>query len=108
MFVDLAVAVVYLGAVFGAALSVTILVVIVTCAPHRSQITLTGPDVAVSILLTSYRVKLRREMNDRDKYCRAIHTDALMNWEVRRSSRLLELIAQTVKFFVSRSSRARD
>ena len=83
MFVDLAVAVVYLGAVFGAALSITILIVIVTCTSHRSPIALISTDVAVSILLTSYRVKLRREMNDRDKYCRAIHTDALMNWEVR-------------------------
>jgi len=81
--IDLIVAVVYLGVVFGAALSITILIVIVTCASALVLCTLTSADVAVSILLTSYRVKLRREMNDRDKYCRAIHTDALMNWEVR-------------------------
>lgn len=44
--------------------------------------------IFVSITLTTWRTKLRREMNDRDIITRGIHTDVLMNWE-------------TVKYFTS-------
>jgi ABC-type transport system involved in Fe-S cluster assembly fused permease/ATPase subunit len=44
--------------------------------------------IFVSITLTTWRTKLRREMNDRDVITRGIHTDVLMNWE-------------TVKYFTS-------
>ncbi|KAJ9107844.1 hypothetical protein QFC19_002750 [Naganishia cerealis] len=44
--------------------------------------------IFISITLTTWRTKLRREMNDRDVITRGIHTDVLMNWE-------------TVKYFTS-------
>lgn len=37
--------------------------------------------VATSIILTNMRIGLRREMNTQDKYCRQLHTDALLNVE---------------------------
>ncbi|EGN99562.1 hypothetical protein SERLA73DRAFT_88045 [Serpula lacrymans var. lacrymans S7.3] len=37
--------------------------------------------VAASVVLTRYRTKLRREMNDRDVVTRGIHTDCLLNYE---------------------------
>lgn len=37
--------------------------------------------VAVSITLTTWRTKLRRQMVERDVINRGIHTDVLMNWE---------------------------
>lgn len=37
--------------------------------------------VAASIILTNMRIGLRRNMNNQDKYCRQLHTDALMNVE---------------------------
>lgn len=37
--------------------------------------------VAVSIMLTTWRTKLRRQMNEADVVNRGIHTDVLMNWE---------------------------
>lgn len=37
--------------------------------------------VAASVILTNMRIGLRRDMNNQDKYCRQLHTDALMNVE---------------------------
>ncbi|THH20779.1 hypothetical protein EW146_g623 [Bondarzewia mesenterica] len=37
--------------------------------------------VAASIILTRWRTKLRRQMNDRDIITRGIHTDCLLNYE---------------------------
>lgn len=37
--------------------------------------------VTASIVLTNLRVKLRRDMNDKDKYTRGILADALGAWE---------------------------
>ncbi|KAG8936275.1 hypothetical protein FRC02_003211 [Tulasnella sp. 418] len=37
--------------------------------------------VAASVVLTRWRTKLRREMNDRDMVTRGIHTDCLLNYE---------------------------
>ncbi|KAH7926500.1 hypothetical protein BV22DRAFT_1032756 [Leucogyrophana mollusca] len=37
--------------------------------------------VVASVLLTRYRTKLRRQMNDRDVITRGIHTDCLLNYE---------------------------
>ena len=37
--------------------------------------------VAASVILTRYRTKLRRQMNDRDVIIRGIHTDCLLNYE---------------------------
>ncbi|KAI0644589.1 hypothetical protein C8Q79DRAFT_1104913 [Trametes meyenii] len=37
--------------------------------------------VAASIVLTRWRTKLRRQMNDRDVITRGIHTDCLLNYE---------------------------
>ncbi|KAL5524042.1 hypothetical protein ACEPAG_8215 [Sanghuangporus baumii] len=37
--------------------------------------------IAASIILTSWRTRLRRQMNDRDIVTRGIHTDCLLNYE---------------------------
>ncbi|EMD37782.1 hypothetical protein CERSUDRAFT_136601 [Gelatoporia subvermispora B] len=37
--------------------------------------------VAVSVILTRWRTKLRRQMNERDMITRGIHTDCLLNYE---------------------------
>ncbi|KDQ57655.1 hypothetical protein JAAARDRAFT_35344 [Jaapia argillacea MUCL 33604] len=37
--------------------------------------------VAASVILTQWRTKLRRQMNDRDVVTRGIHTDCLLNYE---------------------------
>ena len=37
--------------------------------------------VAASVVLTRWRTKLRRQMNDRDVLIRGIHTDCLLNYE---------------------------
>ncbi|EFI28192.1 mitochondrial half-size ABC transporter [Coprinopsis cinerea okayama7 len=37
--------------------------------------------VAASVILTKYRTRLRRQMNDRDVITRGIHTDVLLNYE---------------------------
>ncbi|RPD63723.1 hypothetical protein L227DRAFT_542647 [Lentinus tigrinus ALCF2SS1-6] len=37
--------------------------------------------VAASVILTRYRTKLRRQMNDHDVMIRGIHTDCLLNYE---------------------------
>lgn len=37
--------------------------------------------VAASVVLTRWRTKLRRQMNDRDVVTRGIHTDCLLNYE---------------------------
>ncbi|KII92241.1 hypothetical protein PLICRDRAFT_133692 [Plicaturopsis crispa FD-325 SS-3] len=37
--------------------------------------------IAASIILTKWRTKIRRQMNDRDIITRAIHTDCLLNYE---------------------------
>ncbi|KAH9858534.1 hypothetical protein C2E23DRAFT_908588 [Lenzites betulinus] len=37
--------------------------------------------VAASVVLTRWRTKLRRQMNDRDVVIRGIHTDCLLNYE---------------------------
>lgn len=37
--------------------------------------------IVVSVVLTNARIGLRRDMNNQDKYCRQLHTDALMNVE---------------------------
>ncbi|KAI0696736.1 hypothetical protein BC835DRAFT_1405891 [Cytidiella melzeri] len=37
--------------------------------------------VAASVILTRYRTKLRRQMNERDVVTRGIHTDCLLNYE---------------------------
>lgn len=37
--------------------------------------------VTVSVLLTTYRTQLRRQMNERDSAIRAILTDTLMSYE---------------------------
>ncbi|KAJ7124919.1 hypothetical protein C8R44DRAFT_781809 [Mycena epipterygia] len=37
--------------------------------------------VAVSIIITRWRTKIRREMNERDVVTRAIHADVLLNYE---------------------------
>ncbi|KAI0093127.1 hypothetical protein BDY19DRAFT_922216 [Irpex rosettiformis] len=37
--------------------------------------------VAASVILTRYRTKLRRQMNERDIVTRGIHTDCLLNYE---------------------------
>ncbi|KAF5326125.1 hypothetical protein D9611_000133 [Ephemerocybe angulata] len=37
--------------------------------------------VAASVILTQYRTRLRRQMNDRDVITRGIHTDCLLNYE---------------------------
>ncbi|TFK25500.1 mitochondrial half-size ABC transporter [Coprinopsis marcescibilis] len=37
--------------------------------------------VAASVILTQYRTRLRRQMNDRDVITRGIHTDILLNYE---------------------------
>ncbi|KAI8975885.1 hypothetical protein BD414DRAFT_172105 [Trametes punicea] len=37
--------------------------------------------VAASVVLTKWRTKLRRQMNDRDVVIRGIHTDCLLNYE---------------------------
>jgi ABC-type transport system involved in Fe-S cluster assembly fused permease/ATPase subunit len=37
--------------------------------------------MAASVLLTRWRTKLRRQMNDRDVITRGIHTDCLLNYE---------------------------
>ncbi|KAJ2913474.1 hypothetical protein MD484_g6942, partial [Candolleomyces efflorescens] len=37
--------------------------------------------VAASVILTRYRTRLRRQMNDRDVITRGIHTDILLNYE---------------------------
>ena len=37
--------------------------------------------VAASVILTKYRTRLRRQMNDRDVSTRGIHTDVLLNYE---------------------------
>jgi ABC-type transport system involved in Fe-S cluster assembly fused permease/ATPase subunit len=46
--------------------------------------------VGVSIIMTGWRTKIRRAMNERDQLTRGIHADVLMNWE-------------TVKFFSAES-----
>ena len=37
--------------------------------------------VSASVVLTKWRTKLRRQMNDRDIAIRSIHTDCLLNYE---------------------------
>ncbi len=37
--------------------------------------------MAASVILTRYRTRLRRQMNDRDVLIRGIHTDCLLNYE---------------------------
>ncbi|OCH90247.1 hypothetical protein OBBRIDRAFT_793486 [Obba rivulosa] len=37
--------------------------------------------IAASVILTRWRTKLRRQMNERDMVTRAIHTDCLLNYE---------------------------
>lgn len=39
------------------------------------------PSVVATVVLTRWRTKLRRQMNDRDIITRGIHTDCLLNYE---------------------------
>lgn len=41
----------------------------------------TRPLVIATVVLTRWRTKLRRQMNDRDVITRGIHTDCLLNYE---------------------------
>ncbi|KAG8709981.1 hypothetical protein FRC09_000368 [Ceratobasidium sp. 395] len=65
---DLAIALYIFFWAFGPVLSVVVAAVIVTY-------------VALSITLTTWRTKLRREMNNADVTTRGIHTDVLLNYE---------------------------
>jgi hypothetical protein len=68
IFVDILLAIVYLAIVFGPLLALVLLVVMIVY-------------VWASVYLTQHRVTLRRMMNDKDRYVRGIHSDALMSWE---------------------------
>ena len=54
----------------------------VTCAhvPGFANVIATTT-VAASVVLTRWRTKLRRAMNDKDVAIRGIHTDCLLNYE---------------------------
>ena len=54
----------------------------VTCAhvPGFANVIATTT-VAASVVLTRWRTKLRRAMNDKDVVIRGIHTDCLLNYE---------------------------
>ncbi|KAI0743423.1 hypothetical protein C8Q80DRAFT_1107266 [Daedaleopsis nitida] len=67
-FADIAVALVFFVLYFEWTLAVVIFFVMATY-------------VAASVILTKWRTKLRRQMNDRDVAIRGIHTDCLLNYE---------------------------
>ena len=65
---DIAIATIYFYVAYGPMLASVIGVVMISY-------------IVVSISLTTWRTKLRRQMNERDIITRGIHTDVLMNWE---------------------------
>lgn len=69
IFIDIAVAMVYLGTFFGWEIGAAIFVVMYLYT-------------YVSVKLTTWRTGLRREANNKDSISRAIHADALINYEV--------------------------
>ncbi|PWN38236.1 uncharacterized protein FA14DRAFT_117646 [Meira miltonrushii] len=69
IFVDIAVAMVFLGSKFGWAVGVAIFAVMYLYT-H------------VSVTLTTWRTGLRREANNKDSISRAIHADVLINYEL--------------------------
>ncbi|KIJ23460.1 hypothetical protein M422DRAFT_39595 [Sphaerobolus stellatus SS14] len=68
IFLDISIALVFFFYLFGWPLAVLILVVMIAY-------------VYASVILTTWRTKLRRRMNDRDVITRGIHTDCLLNYE---------------------------
>jgi ABC-type transport system involved in Fe-S cluster assembly fused permease/ATPase subunit len=66
--VDIVIAIVYFWALFGVGLAILVAIIM-------------SAYVTASIVLTKLRVKLRRDMNDKDKYTRGILADALGAWE---------------------------
>lgn len=69
IFIDIAVAMIYLGSTFGWAVGAVILTVMYLYT-------------WVSVRITTWRTGLRREANNKDSISRAIHADALLNYEV--------------------------
>jgi len=65
---DIVIATVFFYSAYGWSLALVIAVVMVSY-------------FTVSVALTTWRTKLRRQMNERDIVTRGIHTDVLMNWE---------------------------
>jgi ATP-binding cassette subfamily B (MDR/TAP) protein 6 len=69
IFVDLSVAVIFLGMRFGLLVGIVLGLIMVVYT-------------WVSVKMTTWRTALRRQANNLDSISRAIHTDCLLNWEV--------------------------
>jgi ATP-binding cassette subfamily B (MDR/TAP) protein 6 len=69
IFVDIAVAMIFLGSTFGPPVGIAIFAVMFLYT-------------YVSVTLTTWRTSLRREANNKDSISRAIHADVLINYEL--------------------------
>lgn len=87
-FFDIAIALVFFVFYFEWTLAVVIFLVMAAYGEFRTSCELSNQHilidlalVAASVVLTRWRTKLRRQMNDRDVIIRGIHTDCLLNYE---------------------------
>ena len=72
VFVDIVVAIVYLSMTFGPMIGLILLAIMCVYT-------------YLSVRMTTWRTKLRREVNSRDSACRSITTDVLLNYETVKS-----------------------
>lgn len=72
VFVDIVVAIVYLSMTFGPMIGLILLAIMCVYT-------------YLSVRMTTWRTKLRREVNSRDSACRTITTDVLLNYETVKS-----------------------
>lgn len=72
VFVDILVAIVYLSMSFGPMIGLILLAIMAVYT-------------YLSVRVTTWRTKLRREVNNRDSACRTITTDVLLNYETVKS-----------------------